>query len=340
MTKNFPVFARITGISFLFAAIPSGMLFLSGNAHTMYYFTAIFAATCAGCFVLTQLYFIPKLNSILDKLKKHRGEKSGSEQRTFPTVFEEIDAGIEGWADDKRAETEQMNRLENYRKEFLGNVSHEIKTPVFNIQGYLHTLLDGGLEDNTINKKYLTRAAQSVERMISIVQDLETISLLESEGLDLEPEKFDIVALSKDIVEAQELKANEKNIVLTMKNNPNDQIFVFADRQRIRQVLTNLITNSIRYGKEGGETKIKISDVVDKILVEVADNGIGIPEKHVPRIFERFYRADKSRSRELGGTGLGLAIVKHILEAHRHSIQVISTEGVGSVFTFSLSKFG
>jgi two-component system phosphate regulon sensor histidine kinase PhoR len=193
------------------------------------------------------------------------------------------------------------------------------------------------LEDETINRDYLQRAERSIDRMITIIDDLEAISQLETGELQIEPERFDVIALAKDVIEAQELKATSKGIILTVQNDDRP-VYVFADRFRIRQVIVNLIVNSIKYGKEYGETKIRVYDMGDNVSVEVADNGLGIANEHLPRLFERFYRVDKSRSRDQGGTGLGLAIVKHILEAHNQNITVMSTVGVGTVFSFTLKK--
>lgn len=251
---------------------------------------------------------------------------------------ENLNKEILAWADDRKDEIDRMKKLEVYRKEFLGNVSHELKTPIFNIQGYVLTLLDGGLEDENINRDYLMRAERSVDRMITIVDDLEAISQLETGELQLEPERFDIVALSKDILDAQEMKATGKGIILSLGEGGSKPIFVYADRFRIRQVLTNLVVNSVKYGKEYGETRIDFYDRGETILIEVTDNGIGIGKEHLPRLFERFYRVDKSRSREQGGTGLGLAIVKHIIEAHDQTISASSTEGEGTTFSFTLAK--
>ena len=251
--------------------------------------------------------------------------------------IENLDLEILAWADDRKNEIERLKKLEVYRKEFLGNVSHELKTPVFNIQGYVLTLLDGGLEDPSINRNYLTRAEKSVDRMITIIDDLEAISQLETGELQLEPERFDIGTLAKDVVDAQEMKSTAKGIMLTLPEEVKS-FYVLADRFRIRQVIVNLIVNSIKYGKEYGETQIRFYDIGENISVEIADNGIGIPAEHLPRLFERFYRVDKSRSREQGGTGLGLAIVKHIIEAHNQTIKVSSTEGAGTTFSFTLKK--
>jgi two-component system phosphate regulon sensor histidine kinase PhoR len=241
------------------------------------------------------------------------------------------------WAEDRKDEIERLKKLEVYRKEFLGNVSHELKTPIFNIQGYVLTLLDGGLEDPSINRNYLERAEKSIDRMITIVDDLEAISQLETGELQIDQERFDIVALAKDVADAQEMKATARGIILTFPED-SKPIFVYGDRFRIRQVFVNLIVNSVKYGKEYGETKIRFYDVGENIVIEIADNGIGIEKQHLARLFERFYRVDKSRSREQGGTGLGLAIVKHIIEAHGQTINVMSTEGAGTVFTFTLKK--
>ena len=239
---------------------------------------------------------------------------------------------------ERKDEIDRLQKLERYRKELLGNVSHELKTPIFNIQGYIHTLLDGGMEDKNINREYLQRAARSVDRMIAIVEDLQTITQLEKGELELDEERFDAVALAKDVVDSQELKAKETEIFLELVNDETHPVFVYADRFRIRQVLVNLVVNSIRYGKQGGKTSVRLTDTGEKVIIEVADNGIGISKEHLPRVFERFYRVDKSRSREHGGTGLGLSIVKHITEAHGQNIEVMSTEGAGSVFTFTLKK--
>jgi two-component system phosphate regulon sensor histidine kinase PhoR len=244
---------------------------------------------------------------------------------------------VTDWMKTRSTEIEDLKKLENYRREFLGNVSHELKTPIFNIQGYISTLLDGGLEDPNINRNYLMRAEQSVERMINIVEDLESISRLEAGEMTIEKYPFDIYELVMEVYYSLEMKAKSKNIKLSFRE-PYKAIYVSADKDRIRQVITNLISNSIKYGKEGGNTETRFLDLYDSIVVEVADDGIGIAKEHLPRLFERFYRVDKGRSRDQGGTGLGLAIVKHILEAHGQNINVRSSEGVGSTFSFALPR--
>jgi two-component system phosphate regulon sensor histidine kinase PhoR len=253
-------------------------------------------------------------------------------------LLETVSAEITDWAESNRMEIERLEEAERYRREYLGNVSHEIKTPVFNIQGYISTLLDGGLEDANINRLYLERAEKSIERLISIVNDLDEISRLESGMPNLEFSRFDIVALANEIAEAFEMTASERNIAIWFKSNNPASLYVVGDRKYVGQVLTNLISNSIRYGSEGGWTRITFIDMFDKAMVEVADNGEGIDREDIPRVFERFFRTDRSRSRQQGGTGLGLAIVKRILEAHGETITLRSELGVGSTFSFTLSK--
>jgi two-component system, OmpR family, phosphate regulon sensor histidine kinase PhoR len=236
------------------------------------------------------------------------------------------------------AEMDEMKKTEIYRREFLSNVSHELKTPIFNIQGYLHTLIDGGLKDKKINKKYLDKAAKNLDHLTNIVNDLEVISRLESGEQPINMQKFDIHNLSHDVIDELELLADKKEISISFKEGCNNMMLVIADKEKIKQVLVNLVTNSIRYGNEGGKTQIGIYDMADNVLVEVSDTGIGIAQEHIPRLFERFYRIDKSRSKDEGGSGLGLAIVKHIIEAHNQTVNVRSTIGVGSTFGFTLKK--
>ena len=253
---------------------------------------------------------------------------------------DDVSAELGSWAEDNDREIARLKEIEKFRKQYLGNVAHELKTPIFNIQGYISTLLDGGLEDELINRKYLERAEKSVERMINILGDLDTIARLDSDMNQMRPESFDMVALCKDIAEQVEMEAAKSNISIVVKgaNSLPSTCWVSADKFYIGQVLENLIVNSIRYGKSGGQTKITCRDMLDKVLVEVEDDGIGIAKSDQPRIFERFYRTDKGHSREQGGTGLGLAIVKHIIENHGEKVSVRSELGQGSTFTFTLKK--
>jgi two-component system, OmpR family, phosphate regulon sensor histidine kinase PhoR len=255
-------------------------------------------------------------------------------------IIKKVNEDVAAWADQHKKEIDELKKSESYRREFLGNVSHELKTPIFNIQGYILTLLDGAHKDPKIKMEYLQKSEKNIERMINIVHDLEIISRLESGEISLNISKFDILTLSKEIFDLLETKAQKRNIRLVFHDqlDTNIPVFVFADREKIRQVLTNLIENSINYGTEGGRTKLSFYDMDENILCEVSDNGIGIESIYIPRLFERFYRVDKSRSRNQGGSGLGLAIVKHIIESHQQAINVRSAPGVGSTFSFTLKK--
>ena len=264
-------------------------------------------------------------------------EKSKSIDLSGDVVTDAENEVIE-WKKKKSKEDLRKKKLENYRKEFLGNVFHELKTPIFNIQGYLETLIEGGIDDPGINKKFLQRARKNVRRMTEIVDDLQMIANLEDGSFSLVEERFDIFRLATDVMDSMELRSEKKNIGLEFKEGCDHTFMVRGDRELIQQVLNNLITNSIKYGKEGGRTQIGLYDMNEYILVEVADNGIGIDQKHLPRIFERFYRVDKDRSRELGGSGLGLSIVKHIIEAHSQTLNVRSSKGIGTTFGFTLEK--
>ena len=253
-------------------------------------------------------------------------------------IISEMNEEVAEWAKEHRSELEELKKLENYRREFIGNVSHELKTPLFNIQGYILTLIDGAMNDPVINKEYLLRTEKNIERMISVVEDLEVISRLETGEFELDISVVDIVALAKEVMDLLEIKSKKKGIRLFFRKEYSKSIYVKADKERIRQVLINLIDNSIKYGNEKGKTKVSFFDMDENILVEVSDDGIGIDSRYLSRIFERFYRVDKSRSREQGGSGLGLAIVKHILEAHQQTINVRSSPGVGTTFAFTLKK--
>ncbi len=256
-----------------------------------------------------------------------------------------IDSDINSFAKDlgefvklKRTEIETLKKEDLYRKEFVGNVAHELKTPLFSVQGYISNLLDGAMDDKELLKKYLKRAEKSVDRLTYIIKDLDLITQLESSTLKLEVTSFDIVKLANEIIEDLEISASKKNIKIIINKKYDNEILVEADRNRIEQVITNLITNSINYGSEKGTTEISFESKEEKIIVKVNDNGEGITEENMPRLFQRFFRVDISRSRSQGGSGLGLAIVKHIIDAHNENIYVQSTVGIGSEFSFSLKK--
>jgi two-component system, OmpR family, phosphate regulon sensor histidine kinase PhoR len=253
-------------------------------------------------------------------------------------IIAELDNEVKVWTKNQKAEIKKLKQMEKYRKDFLGNVSHEMKTPIFNIQGYVLTLLDGGLEDKRINKLYLQRTETSINRLITIVDDLESISRLESGEFKLRYEKFNIVKLVEEIFETDEMLAKMFNIKLELDGNYSSSIRVKGDRARLSEAIGNLIGNSIKYGKNNGKTKVKFTEEGNHIMVEIKDNGIGINQEDLPRIFERFFRVDKSRSRDSGGTGLGLSIVKHVIQAHKQTIDVSSIPGKGTVFVFSLQK--
>ena len=251
------------------------------------------------------------------------------------TLTQEIDK----YARDKKIEIETLKVREEYRKEFLGNVSHELKTPLFTVQGYILTLIDGAAKEKKIRDKYLNRASKGVERLIYIVKDLDMITKLEAGDLRIQIEQFDIIELIKDVFELLEMKAAKKEITLTFDMDYLEPILVNADKEKIQQVLTNLIVNSIKYGRIKGTTEVSIENLIkNKVIVRVTDNGEGIEKGNIPRLFERFYRVDKSGSRKEGGSGLGLSIVKHIIEAHDEKIYVESEFGVGSEFSFTLEK--
>lgn len=246
---------------------------------------------------------------------------------------------VKKFARDKKLEIETLKIREEYRKEFLGNVSHELKTPLFTIQGYLLTLLDGAMEDKNIRTKYLERAEKGVERLIYIVKDLDMITKLEVGEINLDVTKFDIVEVVQNVFDLFEMKAANKSITLTFDNKYAKPIWVMADQEKIQQVVTNLVVNSIKYGKKGGTTEVGIEDLTkNKVIVRITDNGEGIEKQNISRLFERFYRVDKSGARSEGGSGLGLAIVKHIIEGHDEKIYVESQIGVGSEFSFTLEK--
>jgi two-component system phosphate regulon sensor histidine kinase PhoR len=281
---------------------------------------------------------------IYRRIKKIYDDVSLLESSSFTTDpvttdMKTLTEEIEKFAKDKKVEIDTLKIREEYRKDFLGNISHELKTPLFTVQGYILTLLDGAMEDKSVRKKYLQRAQKGVERLIYIIKDLDLITKLEVGDLNLELSDFDIIELIESVFELVEMKAGKKNITLTFDMDYEFPIYVRADRDKIQQVLSNLIVNSIKYGHHDGTTEVSVENLIrNKVIVRITDNGEGIPEEHIPRLFERFYRVDKSGSRKEGGSGLGLAIVKHIIEAHGEKIYVESVVDVGSEFSFTLEK--
>ena len=280
-------------------------------------------------------FIFRKIKIIYRLIEDLRADKSEKEQQN---ILDAVQEKVMEFSLQKSKEIEQLKKLEQYRKEFLGNVSHELKTPIFNIQGYLETLLDGGLDDTKVSKDFITRASRNAERLSEIVSDLLLISQYESGDLKLDLDRYDIREQAEDIFESFAMQAKAKKIDLRFRENYTRPIMVTADKSRIGQVFYNLISNAIKYCNENCFVSITFAELDDIVTVEVADNGPGISQEHLDRLFERFYRVDKARSREQGGTGLGLAIVKHILEAHKQYVTVQSSVGIGTTFAFTLRK--
>ena len=305
-------------------------------------------ATFAGLFVVSYFltyFFIQRF--IYRKIKLiykfiYQTKATKREEFYYKNVLpqksiEEVSEDVEEWAEQKKREVEVLKRNEAFRKEFLQNLSHEFKTPVFAIQGYVETLLEGALEDRELNRRFLTSTSRNIDRLVNLIDDLDEISRLESGEQKLNPSNFVIQDLVREVFDSLSIKAKDKNTRLTVKKGCESPIAVHADREKIRQVLINLVDNAIKYGKSQGMVEASFYNTDGRnILVEISDDGIGIAEEHVPRVFERFYRTDYGRSRNIGGTGLGLAICKHIVEAHGHTIHVRSKPDVGSTFGFTL----
>lgn len=310
--------------------------------HTFNWQVIFFPLMCFPlCFLIIQYrverFIYRRVKKIYDDLTLL--ESTSLRQQPITTDMGTLTKEIDKYARDKKIEIETLKVREEYRKEFIGNVSHELKTPLFTVQGYIDTLLDGGIEDEKLRKKYLNRASKGVERLTYIIKDLDMITKLEVGDLSLNKEHFDIVKLVQNVFELFEMKAAKKRITLTFDMDYPNPIMVYADIERIQQVLTNLIVNSIKYGREKGTTEVSIENLIkNKVIVRVTDNGEGIKKENLPRLFERFYRVDKSGSRKEGGSGLGLSIVKHIIEAHEEKMYVESELGVGSEFSFTLEK--
>lgn len=287
-------------------------------------------------FVYSKIKIIYKL---IHNLKLGKDLKDALGEYVSPDPINDVQHEVKEWAREKKSEIETLKNQEKFRREFLSNISHEFKTPLFAIQGYIEALQEGDIDEVT-SQKFLEKAAKNVDRLSFLIKDLDAISKLETGEIPINYSKFDLVQLIQEVTESLEVKAKKYKISLTFKEKYHSPTFVWADREKIRQVLVNLTDNSFKYGKENGSTSFKIFSMHNQVLVEVTDDGSGIDEKYLPRLFERFYRTEKSRSREGGGSGLGLAIVKHIIEAHQQTINVRSTEGIGSTFAFTLDKAG
>ncbi len=330
--------------SFYIALFSFGFLAIANYyfAKLPFYYLLLFviALSIFSFFVLQYRveYFIYKrVKKIYDDVSLL--ENANFRNQPITTDMATLTSEVQKFARDKKLEIESLKIREEYRREFLGNISHELKTPLFTVQGYLLTLLDGAMDDKHIRKKYLQRAEKGVERLIYIVNDLDMITKLEMDTLGLEISEFNIVDVIQNVLDLLEMRASKKNILLTFDMKYVRPIKVVADLEKIQQVITNLVENSIKYGKENGTTEVSIEDFVNnKVIVKVSDNGEGVEKQHIPRLFERFYRVDKSGARSEGGSGLGLAIVKHIIERHNEKINVESKFGKGSEFSFTLEK--
>ena len=315
-----------------------------GLSYFIYDISLLSSIISVGISFLFTFFFSFYLLS--SKIEKNIIEKVNAVYNNlFPTTissrstdnFDLLTSNLKKITNEKNTEIELLKQQENYRKEFIGNISHELKTPLFTIQGYVLILLEGGVVDEKTRAKYLKQAAKGVDRLMYVIKDLDLITKIESGIETLDRTSFDIRETLNNVFELLEIEGVRNNITLRMDKKYEDPIFVFADEERIQQVLTNLIINSVKYGIERGVTEISCERINEtKLLVRVNDNGDGIDEEHLPRLFERFYRVDKTRNRNQGGSGLGLAIVKHIIEAHNERVFVESKIGVGSEFSFSL----
>ena len=285
----------------------------------------------------TKRYIFKRIRKIYNEFSVLNEDELSKEYAT--TDIDALSKSVQEYVQEKRIEIKNLKERDSFRKDFLGNVSHELKTPLFTVQGYILTLIEGGVNDKLIRDKYLDRANKGVERLVAIVKDLDMIAKLETEGLGMNMEVFNIIDLTQSVFDLLEMRSKKRNISLQFDTVYDFPIFVRGDKERIEQVLINLIVNSIKYGKINGITSVGIESYNEnKFIIKVKDNGEGIKKEHIPRLFERFYRVDQSRSREQGGSGLGLSIVKHIVEAHNEKVLLKSTFKKGSEFSFTMKK--
>lgn len=339
---NLSLFALLIASSFGLIAAAIDYLHRKSLPVSVFIFAGIALLTYIILLKLFERFIYKRIQNIyklIRNLKLDKDLKDALGEHISEDPIRDAEREVRDWAKQRLSEVDKLREQAKFRKEFLSNISHEFKTPLFATQGYVETLQDGLIEEDPVMaKNFLEKASRNLDRLSYLIQDLDEISKLESGEFPLMMEHFDIAALIKECIEDLEAKAEQHNIHLYYTGKAHHPIMVFADRKRIQQVLINLIDNSIKYGKKGGKTKISIFPIFGQVLVEVADNGAGIDEKSLSRVFERFYRTDSSRSREIGGSGLGLAIVKHIMEAHEQQVQVRSTEGIGTTFGFTLEK--
>jgi len=342
--KNSYSFAFKTSfaISLVTSLIVGAILWVESTL-SYFYFQLIFLA--ALVFIISFLIIQSRIEAfIYSKIKNLYKELNlidsiSLSKADINTDMKSLLDNISEFSRDNKLEIESLKVREEFRKEFIGNVAHELKTPIFTIQGYIENLIDGAIDDNSVRDKFLNRAKISVERLIYIIKDLDMITKLESGTLNLEKDSFDIIELVKNIYDQLEIQAQKNDIKLIFNKPYLESIIVFADKDKIQQVITNLVINSIKYGTNKGTTEVSLESInSDKLIVRITDNGEGIQEQHLSRLFERFYRVDQSGSRKQGGSGLGLSIVKHIIDAHNENIYVESKFGIGSEFSFTLTK--
>jgi len=336
-------FALITAlyITLLFTVFNMLFMYLQDNVFSWrYIFIGVIVCFICSLVVIqlrAQILIFKRVKEIYDNVTLL--EDANIRPENITTDMASLSEEVERFARERKIEITKLRVQDEYRRDFLGNVAHELKTPLFTVQGYILTLIDGAVKDKILLKKYLERAEKGVERLIYLVSDLDMITKLEVGDLNLNYEYFDIVALVQSTYEMLEMKASKRDITLAFDQEYNTPIYVNADEERIQQLLTNLIVNSIKYGKQKGTTEVSIQNLIqNKVLIRVTDNGEGIEQENIPRLFERFYRVDKSGNRKVGGSGLGLSIVKHIIEAHEEKVYVESEPGVGSEFSFTLEK--
>ncbi|MCV9389182.1 sensor histidine kinase [Reichenbachiella ulvae] len=327
------------------AAIALGSLLLLPDIPVYAYWLVFFVSFGTGYIlinVVLEFLFFRELRSIYKMFEQIRANDLSQlepNKKFGHSSINQIHQEIYDYAHGKQSEIEELKQLAKFRRQFLADVSHELKTPIFAAQGFVHTLLDGAIDDKKNRMKFLKRAAKNLDGLDMLVQDLLTVSHMEAGDITMQKEPVDICEMIYEIFDQMEDNAEKHNITLKMNEPRYEEIKVIADPQRIYQVLLNLITNAVKYSDEGGRVEVSLNEAGSKLDIRVKDNGIGIPSEHLNRIFERFYRVDKSRSKAIGGTGLGLSIVKHIVEAHKSEIKVVSSPGQGSTFSFRLDKY-
>lgn len=339
---RFTIFSSLLSSLFLIFSIFCIINFiLEVKLHVYIYlslFLFLFAFSGIITYTLLEIFINRKIRLLFRMVQTYKMSSSDFNLNMNEDILSASEVEILKLAKKTNTELAKLKSEEKFRREFIGNLAHELKTPIFSIQGYILTLLEGGLEDSSVNKKFLKRASKGVERMNKIIMDLDMISRFESDRINMDFRENNIVEICEEIIESLELKAKEYSTVLRLAKNYDNPILVNCDKDKIGQVIQNLLINAIKYSEKNSEVIIRFTDVESNLLIEVEDNGLGINESHINRLFERFYRVDKSRARNEGGTGLGLSIVKHIIEAHGHNVQVRSMEGEGSTFFFTLTK--